>query len=133
MPNQIRAATGPLGNLSVEEIEFLLRGFPDTAITSSLALRTLNKPSDIESCLLGILKFYLPTGVQPCEINEVGTIRIKEDLGLDSLSIAESMFKVEEVFGVYLDAAEYSEIETIADASRMLMQKLAGPELCSNA
>jgi len=133
MPNQIKAVAGPLGNHSVEEIEFLLRGFPDTAISSSLALRTSYTTTDIESCLLGILKFYLPAGVQPCEISEIGKIRIKEDLGLDSLSIAESMFKVEEVFGVYLDATEYGDIETVADAGLMLMQKLTRSELCSNA
>lgn len=133
MPDQVKTATGPLGNLSVAEVEFLLRGFPDSAITSALVLRTSCEVSDIECCLLGILKFYQPAGVRPCEVNQTGQIRIKEDLGLDSLSVAESMFKFEELFDVYLDGTEYAEIATIADAGQLLTQKLARTELRINA
>lgn len=119
-----KAAAGPLKHHSVEEIKFLLRGFPDSAISSALSLRIALDKSEIESCLHGILKFYLPTGAQPREITETGKIRIRDDLGLDSLSIAESMYKIEEIFNVDVETQEFTEIVTIADASALLTDKL---------
>ena len=54
---------------------------------------------------------------------------LREDLGLDSLSVAESMFKIEELFDVRVETTEIAEIITITDARRLLMGKLAaGPK-----
>jgi len=133
MESAKQSATGPLGNQSAEEIEYLLRGFPDSAISSALALRDTFNNQALESCLLGILKFYLPEGAQTAESqtaesNDHGIIRIKEDLGLDSLSIAESMFKIEELFDIPIEYDEIAEVETIADACRLLTQKMAASE-----
>ena len=128
MANAKQAAIGPLGNQSAEEIKYLLRGFPDSAISSALALRNTFNIHELESCLLGILKFYLPEGAQTSEGNEQGNIRIKEDLGLDSLSIAESMFKIEELFDIPIEYGEIAEVETIADAGRLLTQKMTASD-----
>lgn len=128
MANAKQAATGPLANQSAKEIEYLLRGFPDSAISSALALRSTFNIKELENCLHGILQFYLPEGAQPFEYNfecnDTGKIRIKEDLGLDSLSIAESMFKIEELFDIPIEYGEIAEVETIADASSLLTQKI---------
>lgn len=128
MANAKQALTGPLANLSEEEIKHLLRGFPDKAISCALELRTKFSISVLEDCLYGILKFYLPEGAQTLEHSETGKIRIKDDLGLDSLSIAESMFKIEELFDVPIEYGEIAEVETIEDASRLLTQKMTGVE-----
>ncbi len=131
MAGKNQKLTGPLGNQSTEEIKFLLRGFPDTAISGALALRHTFNITELQDCLHGILKFYLPPGAQTSGTIETGSIRIKEDLGLDSLSIAESMFKIEEVFGIQIDFREISEIVTISDASHLLTQKLAASEIAA--
>ena len=134
MPDLEKGAPGPLGNQSKEEIEFLLRGFPEAAITSALALRTRWDTSELETCLLGILMFYLPAGAQISTSSSAGDIRIREDLGLDSLSVAESMFKIEELFDLHVETAEIAEIDTIGDASRLLTVKLtASTTGCSDA
>ncbi len=132
MATAMQAATGPLGNQSAEEIEYQLRGFPDSAISSALELRSTFSTKALEDCLHGILRFYLPESAQnfECnfECNDTGKIRIKEDLGLDSLSIAESMFKIEELFNIPIEYGEIAEVETIADASRLLTTKMTTPE-----
>lgn len=124
MENAKQAITGPLANVSVPEIKQLLRGFPDTAISSAIALRTTFATNVLNKCLYGILQFYLPEGAETIEHNDTGEIRIKEDMGLDSLSVAESMFKIEELFDIPIEFNEIAEVETIADASRLLTQKM---------
>lgn len=128
MANAKQAITGPLANLSAQEIKHLLRGFPDNAISCAIALRTTFSITVLEDCLHGILQFYLPEGAPTFKHNETGKIRIKEDLGLDSLSIAESMFKIEELFDIPVEYGEIAEVETIADAGRLLTQKMTSAE-----
>lgn len=119
-------APGPLERLTEEEIEHLLRGFSETAISSALALRTGFDDADLEACLFGILTFYLPSGTAPLETEPSGDARLCADLGLDSLALAEAMFKIEELFDVRVENAEIAEITTLADASRLLTEKLEG-------
>jgi len=127
MGNPISGASGPLGRLTEDEIEHRLRGFPEVAIRSALELRTSCSDENIESCLYGILIFYLPSGTKLPEDGASGDTRLREDLGLDSLSVAESMFKIEELFDRRVETEEIAEIETIADARRMLVKKLEAP------
>ena len=128
MANAKQAAAGPLAKQSTEEIQYLLRGFPESAIVSAIALRDRFNSKELDNCLLGILKFYLPEGAQTYESAEIASTRIKQDLGLDSLSIAESMFKIEELFDIHIEYDEIADVETIADASRLLTEKLAASE-----
>ena len=52
-------------------------------------------------------------------------MRLHEDLGLDSMSMSEAMFKIEELFDISIENAELAELTTIADARRLLLGKLA--------
>ena len=121
--------SGPLARLTESEVEHLLRGFPQSALTGALALRASCDAQDLERCLVGILVFYLPLGTDSPGDTLPGDTRLREDLGLDSLSVAESMFKIEELFDVRVETTEIAEIITITDARRLLMGKLAaGPK-----
>lgn len=116
--------SGPLERHSEEEIEHLLRGFSKTAISSALALRTECDAESLDRCLFGILTFYLPPGTRPPQAQPSADTRLRDELGLDSLSMAEAMFKIEELFDICVDNSELSEVVTIADARRLLMEKL---------
>ena len=117
----------PLAGHSAEEIAHLLRGFPEPALEGARGLIGGASPSDFEKCLLGILTFYLPAGIAPPSELPEPTARLKEDLGLDSLALAEAMFKIEELFEIRIENAELAEIHTLGDAREMLLTKLEGP------
>jgi acyl carrier protein len=120
-------APGPLERLPETEIKHLLRGFSGASISGALALRTGSSIADFEACLFGILLFYRPPGMEPPEGDPSGDTRLHENLGLDSLSMSEAMFKIEELFNISIDNAELAEVATIADARRLLMEKLEPP------
>ena len=76
----------------------------------------------------------LPTGAvctvvetETPEFETSGITRLRDDLGLDSLSMAEAMFKIEELFEIRVENEELAEIVTIADARRLLVDKLESP------
>jgi acyl carrier protein len=125
MGSPISELSGPLARLTEAEVEHFLRGFPEAAVKSALALRESCDAVDLQGCLFGILVFYLPLGTESTGPEPSGDTRLREDLGLDSLSVAESMFKLEELFDIRVETTEIAEIVTIADARCLLMEKLA--------
>ena len=125
MPTAIIERPGPLARLSEGEIEQHLRGFPDEAIQSAIGLRTDQSKQSIETFLIHLLMFYLPAGTQTPDEPPNGETRLRDELGLDSLSMAEAMFKIEEVFDIRVEAAEIAEITTLADARVVLAEKLS--------
>ncbi len=115
---------GALSRFEEDEINQLLRGFSDSTIEAALALQSGSRIVDFEACLYGILIFFRPAGAQSAEGLPSGDTRLREDLGLDSLSMMEAMFKIEELFDISISNAELATIETIADARRLLEEKL---------
>lgn len=114
----------PLLRYSVDELNYSLRGFPDCAVSGVLALREAFTPENLEVALFGIFLFYLPRGTEAPEWEPSKTVRLREDLGLDSLSLAEAMFKIEELFAIRIQNAEIADVTTLADASGLLFAKL---------
>ena len=115
----------PLARLSPDAIEELLRGFPRNAVESARALREHNDALTFERFLLAVLSFYLPAGETSLPAAPSGDLRLREDLGLDSLALAEAMFKIEELFDIRVENAELADVLTLADARRILSAKVA--------
>ncbi len=125
MSHSTSTASGPLGRLPEDEIRHLLRGFPNSAIAAAIALRTGSGIADFEACLVGILMFYLPPGTELPKGPPSGDLRLDEDFGLDSISVLGAMLKIEELFDIRVDHVEVAEVATIADARRLLVDKLS--------
>lgn len=94
------------------------------AVNGASALRNSIEPEDLERCLTGIFLFYLPPGTEVEEAQLSGDLSLRDGLGLDSLSLAEAMFKVEELFETRVENSELTGIETIGGACQLLMGKL---------
>lgn len=114
----------PLLQFSEDELEHCLRGFPKPAITGSHALRESFSNENLQACLYGIFLFYLPQGTKAPNEMPSGQVNLRDDLGLDSLSLAEAMFKIEELFDVRVENAEIADVSTLADAGNLLLTKL---------
>ena len=52
--------------------------------------------------------------------------RVQEDLGLDSLQIAELLFKIDDTFGAKIEDEEAWEIRTVGDLITMIEAKRGG-------
>lgn len=114
----------PLAHRTDAEIDHLLRGFSPAAIAAAKALRSEDSAANLDACLFGIMMFYLPSGTPPPASMPSGEARLREDLGLDSLSMAEAMYMVEELFAIQLENRDIAEAATIADARALIAAKL---------
>lgn len=63
------------------------------------------------------------TGIPPEQISDTASYR--DDLGLDSLAIAEIAVDAEMCFGTKIPNDRLSEVETVADAVRLVSEHLS--------
>ena len=120
--------SGPLAHNTEKEIRTLLRGFPDAAIETAVHLRTSSDYTDLETLLYHLLGFYLPPGAKSPPLSEFSSETLmREEMGLDSLSLAECMYKLEELFDIVIDTPVIAEAQTIGDARNILLGKKLKP------
>lgn len=101
-----------------------LRGFPSAAVDAVERWFASPTPDNLESAVRGMLEFYLPRGSRRSLEQMSGTARLREDLGIDSLSLAEALFKWDEVFGVPIETHEAAEVRTLDDLVGFLAGKM---------
>ena len=117
------ANIAPLAHLSDREIEKQLRGYPTATIEAARNLRHPSRADEIEAFLFSLLEFFLPAG-DSTTASPRGDLLLRDELGLDSLALAEAMFKIEDLFGIRVDNEELAELKTLADARSLLADKL---------
>jgi acyl carrier protein len=115
----------PLAHLSESDIESQLRGYPVTTVTAAKGLRSPSQADEIEAFLLSLLAFFLPAGTNSTPPAPRSDLLLRDELGLDSLALAEAMFKIEDLFGIRVENVELAELRTLADARTLLTGKLS--------
>ena len=119
------ATTTLLTHLGDDEVRHELRGFPESTISSALALRENDDPKAVGDAVLQLLAFYLPKGSAVTDLAEQPpTARLREDLGVDSLAFSEAAYKMEELFDVRIENAELADIHTIEALTQFAQKKL---------
>ncbi len=109
---------------SEEEIRTELRGFPASAVTAVLALREEFTAGNLHAALLGVLEFYLPKSAARSLAEVPDTARLSEDMGVDSLSLAEAAFKLDELLTVPIETHETAQVKTVGELHTLLCRKL---------
>jgi acyl carrier protein len=74
--------------------------------------------------LPGMIEFHLPNGATkpPAELKD--SLRLNQDLGLDSLALTEMAFKLDDLFGIPIETREVMGVETVRDLKSFLRRKL---------
>ncbi|MGI8603355.1 MAG: acyl carrier protein [Verrucomicrobiales bacterium] len=109
---------------SEEQVREELRGFPEDAVLSVLRLREDFTAGRLDATVRHVLGFYLPKA-RACALEALPKeTRLREDLGVDSLTMAEAAFKFDELFGVSIETRETAGIETLGDLHAFLVRKL---------
>ena len=109
---------------SVEDIRTELRGFPASAVTAVLALRDEITARNLRSAMLAVLEFYLPKSVARSLAGVSDEARLSEDMGVDSLTLAEAAFKLDELLTVPIETHETAQMKTVGELHALLCRKL---------
>ena len=107
-----------------EEIQHDLWGFPDHCIDAAIRFQATGARDALVDMLPGLIEFHLPSGAAklPAELREEH--RLSQDLGLDSLSLTEMAFKMDELLGVPIEIREIAGIRTVGDLKAFIWRKL---------
>lgn len=103
-----------------------LRGFPEAAMGAVERWFQCPSPENLERAVRRLLEFYLPRGSRRSLDEVPGSVRLREDLGIDSLSLAEALFKWDEVFGVPIETHEAAAVRTLDELVVFLTEKMEG-------
>ena len=109
---------------SEDDIRTELRGFPAAAVEAVLALRGDFSADRLRAALLGVLEFYLPKSAARSLAGVPDTARLSEDMGVDSLSLAEAAFKLDELLAVPIETHETAQVKTVGELHMLLCRKL---------
>lgn len=85
-------------------------------------------PASADYVVLAIMRDHIPTRKQdsmPSELKD--SMSLMGDLGIDSVSIADAIFTLEEVFNVTIATKEIVRVSTIGEMRAFIRRKLAEP------
>jgi acyl carrier protein len=109
---------------SETDIRTQMAGFPKRAIDLAIRMRATGDLSMLEPLVSEASTIYRPKNT----IGRAHTLsldtRLREDLGLDSLSLTEMAFMFDELFGVPIETREVAGILTLGQLTTFLREKL---------
>jgi acyl carrier protein len=102
-----------------------LARFPAEVLEAYQRYRTQGDSGAVEAVVIAAVVDYRPSGSAPAASVTDGT-RLIEDLGYDSVAVAELVFFLEDLFDVTLTNDDILGVRTIAELRSCVNRKLAG-------
>ena len=115
--------------LSIEdELRDLLKRCPAGTFEAALAFREEQDVSKIETIVLGIIDRHLEPEKREILAKSDDSLRMYEDLGMDSLTMLEIVMLIEQTLKVSIDNEELRDLRTLGDVKVYLNAKAKGEE-----
>ena len=119
----------PDSNSTVEEdLKDLLKRCPPGAYEAALTFRNSQDIDQVEPIVMGIIDRHLEPDQREILNNSDESLRMYEDLGMDSLTMLEIVMLVEQTLQVSIDNEELKDLRTIGDVKAYLQAKAKGEE-----
>lgn len=109
-----------------KELREALKRCPEPAIQAAIDFHRSRDPELVPTIVLGILERFVEPEVRPVIREGKDTVRLLDDLGIDSLLMVEIVILVEETLGLTIQNEELRNIRTIGDLKAYLDAKLKG-------
>ena len=111
-----------------EDLKELLKRCPVGTYEAALAFRKTKDISQVEIIVMGIIDRHLEPEQREILAASDDTLRMYEDLGMDSLTMLEVVMLVEQTLEVSIDNEELRDLRTIGDVKAYLNAKAKGEE-----
>lgn len=105
----------------------LLRGFPAATIAACAEFLASRRHDAFERAMGGFIEHHLVRPAPQPLAAMPGSTRLVEELGLDSMTMAEMAFLFEDVFGSPLPHDQLSKVVTLDDLRRLLWSCVSPP------
>jgi len=110
----------------IEELKESLRRCPEGTFEAALQYRKTKNPELVPEIVLGIVERFIEPEMRLKLQEGDDSLRLIEDLGVDSLTMMEIIILVEETIGVNFDNQELREIRTIGEVKTYMDRKIKG-------
>jgi len=86
-----------------------------------LRFRATGNAADVQTVVLAMVREHLP---KPSDAPITDEQRLIEDLGYDSLAVAEVVFAFEDLFGLRIETSEIMQLDTVGSLKAFIAKKL---------
>ena len=111
-----------------EDLKELLKRCPAGTYEAALKFRKTKDAAQIETIVMGIIDRHLEPDQREILANSDDSLRMYEDLGMDSLTMLEVVMLVEQTLHVSIDNEELRDLRTVGDVKAYLNAKAMGVE-----
>ena len=111
-----------------EDLKELLKRCPAGTYEAALQFRKNKDVVQIETIVMGIIDRHLEPDQREILAKSDDTLRMYEDLGMDSLTMLEVVMLVEQTLKVSIDNEELRDLRTVGDVKAYLNAKAMGVE-----
>lgn len=87
--------------------------------------RATGSPADLQQVVLGVIERFVERDLRAKLGAGNDSLRLREDLGLDSLTMMEVVMVVEDVFPISVSNEELTQLHTLGDTKRFIAAKHA--------
>lgn len=108
-------ATATLTPEETRKLKESLKRCPDGTLEAAIRYREAGDPAEIPTIVTGIIERFLEPENKVLLHNDDDSVRLFEDLGIDSLTMMEIVILVEETLNVSFDNNELRELRTLGD------------------
>ncbi|MDR0902235.1 MAG: acyl carrier protein [Opitutaceae bacterium] len=98
-----------------------LEHFPPEIRDAYARFRATGDPAALQTVVLAAVRDHMP---KPTGQPMTDGMRLVEDLGYDSLAVAEIVFLIEDIFQVRIETAEIMEIKTVGALKEFVVKKI---------
>lgn len=99
-----------------------LEGYPPEILQAYQSFHASRNPDDLDSVVFGLIGFLMPEPAEKPLHEMEDSTRLREDLQIDSITIAEAVFLIEELFDISIRNEDLMQIESIGDLRRHLRE-----------
>lgn len=123
-PSDLDAASAPSDDPVLREA--LKRCSPATYY-AACKFRAAGHPEDLALVVLGVIERFTERDNRAKLAGAPDSVRLREDLGLDSLTMMEVVMLAEEVLGISVANEELTHLRTLGEVQAFIARKVAAP------
>jgi acyl carrier protein len=110
--------------ITPDQAAIKLEGYPPELLENFSEFHANKDPEKLDELVLGLLTFLMPEPPQTPLTEYSDDTLLREDLGVDSITISEVVFLIEDLFEISISNEDLMKIETLGDLRGYLRGRL---------
>ncbi len=111
--------------ISNEAIREKLCGYPEPILEQYERYQETRDQAYLHGFVIGLLRFLQDADETTATTGLSDSTQLREDLGVDSITIAEVIFQLEEIFEIEIDNQDLMNIHTVGELKQYILSKVA--------